>query len=420
LRTETLTMIDLFAAPGGLSLGFHEAGFRPLVAVDIDERGMLTYSHNFPHAKILSGAGGDVREIGAEQLLEAAGMQAGEVDVVVGGPPCQGFSTIGRVKIASLVRVGTWNHMRISQPRFIDDPRNELYKHFVRIVAGVRPKFFVMENVPGMKSYRDGEIVRDIVEDFTRIGYRVLGVEVLNAVWYGVPQRRKRIFFVGTRLRNVRFSWPVITHLDPLDPETPPATVPRAEKVAAATTVGDAILDLPPPLDHRSEDVEVPYPDDDREISEYARLMRRPAPDGRRPGGVFNHVSRFTSERDRRVFGSPEFREGMWWRDLPEHLKRMYGYRDDIFHDKIKRLDRRRPSWTVVAHLYKDGYMYVHPTEPRTITVREAARLQSFPDWFRFMGSRTDQFKQVGNAVPPLMAKAVALEVRKALLTAED
>ena len=108
-------------------------------------------------------------------------------------------------------------------------------------------------------------------------------------------------------------------------------------------------------------------------------------------------------------------KEGQWWKDLPPEIKKLYGYRDDIFHDKMKRLRRDRPSWTVVAHLYKDGYMYIHPTQPRSITVREAARLQSFPDRFIFRGSRTDQFKQVGNAVPPLLARAVAEAVREML-----
>ncbi len=105
----------------------------------------------------------------------------------------------------------------------------------------------------------------------------------------------------------------------------------------------------------------------------------------------------------------------MWFKDLPPHIMNMLPYRKDIFHDKLKRLDRSKPSWTVVAHLYKDGYMYIHPTQTRIITVREAARLQSFPDRFRFMGARIHQFKQVGNAVPPLLAKAIALEILKGL-----
>ena len=108
-------------------------------------------------------------------------------------------------------------------------------------------------------------------------------------------------------------------------------------------------------------------------------------------------------------------KEGDKWKDLPDEIRKSYGYRDDIFNDKFKKLKRNEPSWTVVAHLYKDGYMYIHPVEPRTITVREAARLQSFLDTFIFKGSRTDQFQQVGNAVPPLLAKAVALSVKKML-----
>ncbi|MEM4274157.1 MAG: DNA cytosine methyltransferase, partial [Candidatus Caldarchaeum sp.] len=135
-------------------------------------------------------------------------------------------------------------------------------------------------------------------------------------------------------------------------------------------------------------------------FSEYQRWARKNS------SKVYNHVARPHSGRDIRCFVF--MKEGMWWKDLPDEIKQEFGFRDDIFHDKLKKLVMDRPSWTVVSHLYKDGYMYIHPAQPRTITVREAARLQSFPDTFRFMGSRTAQFKQVGNAVPPLLAKAVA------------
>ena len=408
---EEFTFIDLFAAPGGMSLGFEMAGFKSIAAVDVDERGMMTYSQNFPEAEAMVA---DVRKLASDELMRRAGISGGEVDVIIGGPPCQGFSTIGRVKIASLVKEGVWN-LRNSNPRFIDDPRNVLYREFVRIVKDLKPAFFVMENVPGMMSYRNGEIVREIIEDFERIGYRA-EARVLNAVWFGVPQVRKRIFFIGTRLSGVGLRWPRPTHADPTDTQMTLEHFMNAEVgLKPPVTVWEAMGDLPDPVPGKPGLADQPVPYDGPPFCEYQKFMREwggGPPDGK----VHNHVTRRHNERDVMVFSM--MKEGMWWKDLPSGVRKLYGYRDDIFHDKIKRLRRDSPSWTVVAHLYKDGYMYVHPVQPRTITVREAARLQSFPDRFIFRGSRTDQFKQVGNAVPPLLARAVASCVRLMLETA--
>jgi DNA (cytosine-5)-methyltransferase 1 len=400
-------VLDLFAAPGGLSLGFEMAGFTIAAGVDIDPRGMLTYSHNFPRAQAVVA---DLRGLSSEELLRRTGIGAGEIDVIVGGPPCQGFSTIGRVKIASLVREGVWDHMRVPLPRFIDDPRNVLYREFVRIVRDLQPKFFVMENVPGMLSYRDGEIARQVIEDFRAIGY-LARAEILNAVEFGVPQRRKRVIFIGNRLGlPVRFPRP--THRD-WEVEGVGLgrwlsgggnTVQTPQGLKPAVTVWEAIGDLPE-LQQGEGSEEMDYTKEP--FTDYQRWAREGS------SRVFNHVARPHRELDVRVFAL--MTEGMWWKDLPPEIRREFGYRDDIFHDKIKKLRSDGPSWTVVAHLYKDGYMYVHPFQPRTITVREAARLQGFPDTFRFLGSRTDQFRQVGNAVPPLMARAIALEIMRAL-----
>ena len=401
-----LTFIDLFAAPGGLSLGFEMAGFRSLAGVDIDAKGMKTYSFNFPDSEAIVV---DIRKLDSKGLMRRIGISRGDVDVIAGGPPCQGFSTIGRVKIASLAREGVWN-LKNHHPRFIDDPRNVLYREFVRIVRDLEPAVFVMENVPGMMSYRNGEIVREIIEDFRKIGYRT-EARVLNAVEFGVPQVRKRIFFIGTRARDLPILWPQPTHREPADTTISLENfVDISDRLKPPVTVWEAIGDLPDPVPGRPRLADVKLEYDKEPFSEYQKWAREGS------DGVHNHVSRQHSERDVRVFSI--MREGQWWRDLPAEIKKLYGYRDDIFHDKMKRLRRDHPSWTVVAHLYKDGYMYIHPTQSRTITVREAARLQSFPDRFIFMGSRTDQFKQVGNAVPPLLAKAVVTAVKKMLKSA--
>ncbi|MEM2618867.1 MAG: DNA cytosine methyltransferase [Candidatus Hadarchaeales archaeon] len=399
------TFIDLFAAPGGLSLGFEMAGFRCLAAVDIDERAMLTFKHNFPEAAAIVE---DITRLRSEGLLGRTGVKASDIDVIVGGPPCQGFSTVGRVKIASLVREGIWS-LSNSHPRFINDPRNVLYREFVRMVADIKPKAFVMENVPGMMSYCNGKIVRQILKDFSRIGYRT-EAKVLNAVWFGVPQIRKRIFFVGTRLRDAEISWPQPECVEPEEAVRLDAPF-RGSGMKRPITVWEAIGDLPEPVQGRPGLADRPIEYDRPPLSDYQRWAREGS------DRIHNHVTRQHSERDVRVFSM--MHEGAWWKDLPEEIRKLYGYRDDIFHDKMKRLRSDRPSWTVVAHLYKDRYMYIHPKQPRTITVREAARLQSFPDRFIFMGSRTDQFRQVGNAVPPLLARAIAMCVRKMLEGAE-
>jgi DNA (cytosine-5)-methyltransferase 1 len=416
MTRREFTFIDLFAAPGGFSLGFEMAGFKALAGVDIDPVGMKTYSFNFPKAKAIVM---DIRRLESRVLMRLADVDEGQVDVIIGGPPCQGFSTIGRVKIASLVRSGVWNNLTNSHPRFIDDPRNVLYKEFMRIVRDLKPLFVVMENVPGMMSYRNGEIVKEILEDFKAIGYRAQ-VRVLNAADYGVPQIRKRIIFIATRLENAPIRFPDPTHgkVSTKSLSLLEYTVKESsEGVGCATlkpyvTVWDAIGDLPSPAPGRLGLADVPLPYDKPPFSDYQKFMREwggGSPDGK----LHNHVARQHSERDVKTFQI--LKEGQWWEDLPEEIKRLYGYRDDIFHDKMKKLIRNAPSWTITAHLYKDGYMYVHPVEPRTITVREAARLQSFPDRFIFKGSRTEQFKQVGNAVPPLMARAIAMEIRKIL-----
>jgi len=415
MRRGKLTFIDLFAAPGGMSLGFEMAGFRSIAAVDIDEKGMLTYSYNFPNAEAIVA---DIRDLTSEELMRRGGISKGDVDVIIGGPPCQGFSTIGRVKIASLVREGLWK-LNNSHPRFIDDPRNVLYKEFVRVIKDLKPAFFVMENVPGMMSYRNGEIVREIIEDFRKIGYKT-EARVLNAVRYGVPQVRKRIFFIGTCLPDVEIPWPRPTHAEPTEtPSDVHATLDHfigasieEPKLKPPVTVWEAIGDLPDPIPGKPGLADSPIPYDKPPFCEYQKFMREWG-GGPPDKMVHNHVARQHNERDIAVFSI--MKEGMWWKDLPPDIRKKFGYRDDIFHDKIKKLRRDKPSWTVVAHLYKDGYMYVHPTQPRTITVREAARLQSFPDKFIFRGSRTDQFKQAGNAVPPLLAKAVAEGLRRIL-----
>lgn len=377
-------VLDLFCGPGGLSFGFRMAGFHIAAGVDMDPWSCETYRFNFPGSTVLQA---DLRKLEADNdgLPE-------DIDVIIGGPPCQGFSTVGRVKIASLAKNSICK-LEDALPRFIDDPRNALYKEFVRMIDSRRPAFFVMENVPGLLSHHDGRIAELIRQDFEGIGYRTRAA-LLNAADFGTPQVRRRVFFIGNRL-GLPNPLPIATQGQNTD--TPMFGASLKRHVSVCEAIGDLAS-----LGNGGGAEEQPYlrPPE----SEYQQWARQGSEI------LFNHRARHHTERDLKIFDM--LKDGVCYKDLPDEYK---PYRDDIFGDRFKRLDPARPSWTVMAHLEKDGYMYIHPSRNRTITVREAARLQGFPDTFKFMGSRTQQFKQVGTAVPPLLARAVAVEIRKAL-----
>ena len=396
------TFIDLFGAPGGMSRGFQlSKKFRPMGMLDIFADGVETYRKNFPEVPQQNAVLGDASKPGIVKRFEnVTGLRPGDIDVIVGGPPCQGFSAVGRIMIAQLVKDGVRTG-RSKNPRFIDDPRNNLYKSFVKFVRHYKPKAVVMENVPGMMSYKDGNVAEQIKKDLVASGYPNTDYKVLNAVNFGVPQKRKRIIFIGT-CEDTAVQWPKITHKQlkndqaRLDTQVP-------------VTVGDAFGDLPtlelPERGSKAKDEVVAYAK--LAISEYQEFVR----DG--STGLHNHITRWHRDKDVEIFKFME--EGMTYEDLPDKYRMMIGYSVESFKDKWKRLVLDEPSWTVVSHLSKDGYMYIHPTESRTISVREAARLQSFPDSFVFYGSRGSQFKQIGNAVPPLLAMAIANSVKKML-----
>ena len=382
---KSFSFVDIFAAPGGLSLGFKMAGFRILAGVDIDRDGLRTFSHNFPDATVLCR---NAQSLDGQELLDALRLSKGEIDVIGGGPPCQGFSTVGRVKIASLVRNGVWK-LQNGNPRLIDDPRNLLYKEFIRLVRDCAPKFFIMENVKGMASYRNGELMEEIRKEFEAVGYTA-DYKLLDAAEFGVPQHRQRFFFIGNRLG--------------LQNPFPRMSQQIHSNCSEAISVWNAIGDLPPLRAGRGEEMMDYFKPAFHIYQEWARVGA---------SHVFNHVARPHTPRDLKTFKF--MRPGDKWKDLPQNYRDMYGYRNDIFQDKFKKLWKNKPAWTVTAHLCKDGYVYIHPTQSRTITVREAARLQSFPDRFVFKGPRSSQFKQVGNAVPPLMVRTAAVRLKEVL-----
>ncbi len=379
------SVLDIFAGPGGLGEGFSQAGYFITAAVDNDDYAAETLRNNAGKRGTLI-IKNDIRELDL----------SGFVDVVVGGPPCQGFSMVGRPKI---------KHLKHGEGKTrVIDRRNSLYKHFVRAVESLNPQFFVMENVPGILSYRGGKIKAEILQSFSSIGYAT-DVKVLNAAEFGVPQIRKRAFFIGNRLR-IENPYPTRTHADLAKKSNLDSK--GAVKLQDYAKVRDAISDLPPLQPSQGSD-EVPYPDF-LELTAYQRWVREGSP------MLYNHVSRFHNDRDRKIFR--QLRQGQTMEDLPPESR---PYRDDIFKDKIKKQRWNRPSSAILAHMQKDGLMYVHPDsrQARTLTPREAARIQSFPDRFRFYGPMTQQFRQIGNAVPPLLARCIAEAIRPLLKPAE-
>ena len=366
-------VLDLFCGAGGMSLGFQMAGYNIGLGIEKEKYPYSTHFHNFGNRCYL----GDIQAIqNPKTLIE--NYKLSHIDVVIGGPPCQGFSRVGRGKMRSL-------HC---DPTFTHDPRNQYYREFIRFVNALQPQYFIMENVSEMTYYENGEglLIDRIIENFSNIGYEAK-YNILRADHYGVPQTRRRLFIIGNRLSNP-ISWPEKTHEnDPI-------------------TVWQAISDLPIISSGQYRENEMPYTPR-CQLNEYQKFMRSGA-----GNTLFNHQTRGHNEQDLTAFEL--MTEGSKYSDLSYEYKR---YRDDIFKDKYRKLFRDRPSWTIEAHIGKDSYRYIYPSRtgepepPRTISVREAARLQSFPDRFIFKGPFTKQFHQVGNAVPPLMAKAIAQHI---------
>jgi DNA (cytosine-5)-methyltransferase 1 len=381
--------IDLFCGAGGLSYGFQEAGFVCALGIDQDADACETHAANlFSKTRCL-----DIQTITCPpKLMEELGIP--RVDVIIGGPPCQGFSLVGRGKVRSLSREV---QDRISR-------QNYLYREFVRFVKALHPQFFVMENVPHLSSFADGIMMQAIREDFDTLGYDIYP-EVLEAAQYGVPQHRRRLFIIGTRIGWV-YRRPRTTHGD---------TIP-------VRTLADAIADLPP-VQAPSLLEELPYiprrPPDVNVSEAYTALMRSTVPHVHQ-GAIFDHVVRPVRKDDYVIFRA--MKQGDRYRDVDPQYRRYAMKRSqrdgrDAFADRYYKLRWDQPCVTITAHMAKDGYRYIHPDidQPRTLSVREAARIQSFPDHFRFAGYRTSRFYQIGNAVPPLLAEAIGRSIARAL-----
>ncbi len=381
------SFIDLFCGAGGFTWGWVRAGFLPLAAIDNDATALRTHETNFGHTHCLT-LHRDLDRVGTNELVELIGVSAGRVSVIVGGPPCQGWSKVGRGKLRSLGKAGK---------DLLADPRNTLYRRFVEIVSHCCPKICVMENVPGMLSVHQTNIADIVRANFEAIGY-ACSYSLVNAKWFGVPQERDRLIFIATR-KGIR-------KLDASELQSFAGEFRRARLgITRDMTVSDAIGDLPE-IPNGAKADPIMYVRPLGRLRRYVEIMREQS-----NGLLTDHVVRIQNEQDVEAFA--RMTEGMKYHQLDRRFKR---YRDDIFRDKYKKLIWDAPSWTVTAHLGKDCYTHIHPGQARTISIREAARLQSFPDKFRFWGNLGDRFRQIGNAVPPFMAWGIAEFVKRHLV----
>lgn len=371
----TIRSISLFCGAGGFCEGARLAGWQVMSAVESDPQACRTHAANFPEVKLHEG------DIGGflEGRARGSALPSEPVDIVYGGPPCQGFSQIG--------------------PRDHSDPRNFLYKEFVRICRTVKARAFVMENVPNMLAMKNGHFKSKILSAFALAGYRRTAVVPVVASDFGVPQNRRRVFIFGLR-DDLQFEG---------DYAQAAAALLDGQKANVIVTVREALSDLP--LEVSGDDGPLPYPRrSSSSYSDYQKLMRldydQPllsAEQKRRrlqKDELFNHHTKEIEERRKAILVA--IKPGARGDSLPKDL--WNGTRGH----KWRRLDPNKPSYTILAHMHRDLSEWIHPTYDRWITVREAARLQSFHDGFVFHGSELQQLKQVGNAVPPLMGLAVA------------
>lgn len=398
-----MNFIDLFSGAGGLSEGFINAGFTPIAHVEIDASACLTIETRLVYHKLMAenrigeyynyisgkikrndfislfgsqeisdsviniGIGGKNNQMIFDKIDQLR--KRNEIDLIIGGPPCQAYSLVGRAR---------------SENGMKDDPRNYLYKEYAKFLKQYRPKVFVFENVLGLITAEKGMYFRNMQKYFKSIGYN-LDYSIQNSEDFGVLQKRRRIILIGWR-KDIDFSYPLF------------------EKINHSFKVEDLLIDLKE-LKPGEEETITKYKS---KTTEYLKVFNL------RNGVDFvtQHISRPHNDRDLAIYKIAiqklQNGERLKYSDLPENLKTHKN--EKSFLDRFKVVDPNDLSHTMVAHIAKDGHHYIHPSleQIRSISVREAARIQSFPDNYYFEGGRSAAFKQIGNAVPPLMAKEIA------------
>lgn len=403
---EKINFIDLFAGASGMSEGFTKAGFNPVAHIEMNIEACFTiktraayhylksekkldiyynyikkeisrdeFYKNIPDEILNSVINVEIDDNSIKEIFRKINEKKQNIDLIIGGPPCQAYSLLGRF-----------------QENIENDPRNKLYIQYGRFLKEFNPKAFVFENVPGILSANKGQHFKNLKAYFRKLGYEVYH-EMLDASDYGVVQARKRIIIVGWK-KESNFGFP------------------NFDKVQKKHTVNEAFKDLPELK-----------PGESYQYINYKELNNNYLEKFELRNGidfVTQHISRPHNERDLAIYKTAiqkwnNEKIRLKYPDLPEELKTHKN--ESSFIDRFKVVNGTGVSHTVVAHIAKDGHYYIHPDEEqcRSISVREAARLQSFPDDFYFEGSRSAAFKQIGNAVPPLMAYAIAKKMKELL-----
>lgn len=367
--------ISLFCGAGGCSLGFKKASYEIIFATDIDRAALGTYKKNFPETRALVA---DINKIDFDQLLNDLKISAGELDFLIGGPPCQGFSTAGL--------------------RFSDDLRNFLLKSYINALDKIQPKWFLMENVEGLLTANDGLYLYEAAKAFIDLGYKIR-VEKVYAHEYGIPQRRKRVFIIGNRLG--------------IDFDLPEPTIIVKGKIFRNSdiTLKHTISGLPEPVK------------DSQGVGYYATAPISEWDEQLRNGAVFV-TDHFVPDLTELQLGRIKYlQQGQTMKDLPVELQHESFQRrsnrrvqDGTPTEKrggapsgIKRLVYDEPSLTITGAATRE---FIHPFQDRPLTVREAARIQTFPDAFIFEGNASEKIQQIGNAIPPLLARIFAEHIK--------
>jgi len=368
--------IDTFAGCGGLSLGVSRAGFNPVLINEIEPKFLETYYFNH-ELHIDSYKCCDIKELITPKSLTTNDLQ--DVDLVVGGPPCQGFSMANRQRI-------------------IDDPRNKLYKHFLELLNLSRPKFFIMENVKGMINKSE-----EIIDNFTSTLGKEYSIDIvlLNAKDYNVPQNRERVFVVGSKLKS-HLASDIITSI--------------LKKKGQIVNLHESIYDLPrldPKIEKHTRGLE-----NDKIGYKFTKVRYSVGDFPRSLGRVkveylSNHVNRYNNSRDVEIFSKLPQGCNSLHKSISDIMP--YSKRNHMFKDKYFKLDAKKPSKTITSHMKFDCNMYIHPTQSRGLSPREAARIQTFPDDYIFMGANNSWYAQIGNAVPVRLAETIANDIMQRL-----
>lgn len=390
-NSDKPTIVDFFCGAGGLSYGFVKEGYRISLANDFEDVCINTYTYNHPEVSSDKIIEGDIRHI----VNSITDFVTEDVDIVVGGPPCQGFSSA-------------------NQQRIIDDPRNELYKYFLVAVEKLAPKFVVMENVRGMLPYAN-----QVIDDYHDLRVKInnneysynVSCKILISDDYGVAQKRQRLIFIAIRQD--------IAEEKNISPEVLFDNIENSAIDVKQHILKDALDNIKTLEANRIKNTnEIDSPTAGAKIdinsfkgteSSYLQLINN----GREIPIIYNHKSRFVSDLNYDIYRLLDQGDDAT-NDKIEHLM-PYSHRNNVFKDKYFKLVADKPSRTITAHMRMDCHSHIHPFQVRSLTPREAARVQSFPDDYVFLGAYLKTYMQIGNAVPPVMASYIAKELKKYL-----